>query len=400
MINLDEKLKTEKKRYLNFVKMNKDKHLLIYGAGKQAKAVAQFFNENKIQFDGFCVTDLMVNKKEEQGKKIFQVDKIPFPKEEVAFAIGIRDALNDEIASILETNGYTNYLPSTGLIRYLGTYGYEIYTNPMIEITTKLGCAVNCKYCPQDVFLREYLKSGNPDKVLSFENFKICIDKVPQNVFIEFAGFTEPFFNPDCIKMIKYAKSKGHKVNIFTTLRGVTNDIVNELIKIQFEEFVVHIPDKENYAVIPVDEAYIGILHRLVSTKKPNGDNFIDYACAQGTVRDEVKTILGDNTRIYVVLNDRAGNLKDETLYSKKGICGHLRCELSQDINHNVMLPDGRIVLCANDWGMKHILGNLVYQSYDEIINGVEAQKIRRAMAYEGAGWVLCRNCFQAIKED
>jgi hypothetical protein len=49
---------------------------------------------------------------------------------------------------------------------------------------------------------------------------------------------------------------------------------------------------------------------------------------------------------------------------------------------------------------MKHILGNLVYQSYDEIINGVEAQKIRRAMAYEGAGWVLCRNCFQAIKED
>lgn len=398
-MNLEESISKEKERYLKFVKDNKEKHIYIFGAGKQAVPIAEFLGEQGICIDGFCVTNKSNNKKMINLIPVCQVDEIPYKNEETAFIFGVRVQLNEEIETILKGYGYSNFLYATDYIRYLGIYGYNFYTSPMLEITTKLGCAVNCKYCPQELFIREYLRTGNGEKKLSFENFKICIDKLPKDTFVEFAGFTEPFLNEECIDMIKYAKEKGYKVNLFTTLQGLKPEQLDDILKIEFEEFVLHAPDKQGYAVIPTDNSYKEILGKLVKAKKVNGNSFIDYVSAQGDVPDEILEILGNDIRIYVVLNDRAGNLEEECLYGKKGLVGRLRCELSRDINHNVLLPDGRIILCSNDWGMKHVMGNLIYETYEEILNGEEAQKIRKAMESRGNDFVLCRNCFQAICE-
>ena len=399
MPSLEEKIEKEKQRYLDFAEKNKAKHVYVYGAGKQAVPIADFYEKNNIKIDGFCVTDKKSNKKSINQISVYQVDEIPYKDEETAFVFGVRVQLNDEIEGILKKQGYTNFLKATDLIRYLGTYGYSFYTSPMIEITTKLGCAVNCKFCPQELYIREYLKTGNGDRVLSLENFKICIDKLPGNTFVEFAGFTDPFFNEQCVEMIQYARKKGLKVNLFTTLRGLKPEQLDKILEIEFEEFVLHVPDKERYAVIPIDESYKEMVRRLVKAKKPNGNSFIDYASAQAEVTDEIAKLLGSDTRVYVVLNDRAGNLEDTCLYGKKELRGKLRCELSMDINHNVLLPDGRVILCSNDWGIKHVMGNLIYETYEQIINGEEAQRIRKAMQSEDDPSVLCRNCFQAICE-
>lgn len=396
--NLEIKIEREKRRYLDFAEKNREKNKYIYGAGKQAKTVAEFLKSMNIRIDGFCVTNKDDNRKIEKGIPVYQVNELNLKPDEVAFFIGVRYQLNSEIIDILKKNKYFNYLESSDLVRYLGQYGFDFYTNPMMEITTQLGCAVNCKYCPQDVFINEYIKKENAARTLSFDSYKICIDKLPPNTLIEFAGFTEPFFNRECIKMIQYAVEKGFKVNIFTTLRGVTDEIVDQLLEIQFEEFVIHVPDEEGYSVIPIDDNYKRVLRKLVNAKKLNGDYYVDYASAQGTVPKEIKEIMGDDIRIYVVLNDRAGNLKDTNLYSKKNINGKIRCELAKDINHNVMLPDGRVIICSNDWGMKHVLGNLLEQSYEDIMNGEEAQRIRKAMNDETKDVILCRNCFQALE--
>lgn len=399
MLNLDEQINAEKQRYLDFAEKNKGKHIYIYGAGKQAVPIADFFIANHISIEGFCVTDKRTNKKNINQIPVYQIDEIPYKDSDTVFVFGVRVQLNAEIEEILKSRGYSNFLYATNLIRYLGVYGYSFYTSPMIEITTQLGCAVNCKYCPQELYIKEYLKTGKEDRTLSFENFKICVDKLPSDIFIEFAGFTEPFFNRQCMEMIWYAKRKGYRVNLFTTLRGLKPEQLDELLKIEFEEFVLHVPDKEGYAVIPVDETYKKMIKRLVKAKKPNGNSFIDYACAQAEVTDEIVELLGSDTRVYVVLNDRAGNLKDTCLYGKTALHGVLRCELSSDINHNVLLPDGRVILCSNDWGMKHVMGNLIHETYEHILNGEEAQKIRKAMQAENGDFVLCRNCFQAICE-
>lgn len=399
MLNFDEQIEREKERYLEFAEMNKDKHIYIYGAGKQAVPIADFYQENNIVVSGFCVTDKLSNKKIINQIPVYQVDEICYKNEEIAFVFGVRVQLNNEIENVLKNYGYTNFLPATNMVRYIGSYGYNFFSNPMMEITTKLGCAVNCKYCPQELYIKEYMKSEDSDKVLSLENFKICIDKLPMNTLVEFAGFTEPFFNYQCIDMIKYTKEKGYKVNLFTTLRGLKLEQVDELLKIDFEEFVLHVPDEEGYSVIPIDDEYKKIVDKLVKAKKRNGNSYIDYACSQGTVPNEIVQMLGNDIRLYVVLNDRAGNLSDSCLYGKKGLKGKLRCELSKDINHNVLLPDGRVVLCSNDWGLKHVMGNLLYETYEQILNGEEAQKIRNAMNDKNDVNVLCRNCFQAICE-
>lgn len=391
-------IEKEKRRYIEFARKNQTKHIYIYGAGKQAIPIVEYLERNNIKIDGFCVSDVSSNKKTIKNYPVIQINQICFSADEVAIIFGVRVQLNDEIKKTIEKYGYTNYLVASDLVRYLGEYGYYFYTNPMLEITTKLGCEVNCKYCPQEKYVKQYIKTGNGETVLSYSNFVKIIDKLPQNMIIEFAGFTEPFLNRDCLDMIKYAKKKGHKVNLFTTIRGLSYEQAKELIQIDFEEFVLHVPDEEGYSIIPIDDEYKKIIKLLINSQKNNGEDYVDYACSQGTVPSEIKRILGENTRIYVVLNDRAGNLEDENLYGKKGLKGSLRCELSIDINHNVLLPDGRVVLCSNDWGLKHVLGNLLNQSYEEVMHGDKANKIRKALLVDDGEFLLCRNCFQAIE--
>lgn len=398
MADLLEKIEIEKKKYLDYCLKNEDKHIYIYGAGKQALPIASFLQRQNIVIDGFCVTDAKSNKKEILGLPVIQIDRILFEKETVAFIFGVRVQLNEEIEKIVRKQGFFEYLPASDLIRYFGEFGFNYYTNPMMDITTKLGCSVNCKYCPQEVFANAYMCDYDANKMLSLNDFKTCLHKLPLNTQIIFAGFAEPFLNPDCLEMIKYADECGYRISLFTTLCGIKMEEIDEIIKIDFDEFVLHVPDDEGYSIIPIDAEYKKKVAKFVTAKKKNGTNFVDYASAQGKISDEILQLLGEDIRTYVVLNDRAGNLNDDCLYGKKNLKGKVRCELCEDINHNVLLPDGRVLLCSNDWGMKHVLGNLIEQSYEEIINGDEAQKIRADMQNENGTYSLCRNCFQAIE--
>ena len=56
-----------------------------------------------------------------------------------------------------------------------------------MEINTMIGCRVDCDFCPQTLLMNEYssranvedLSYGNP-VLMSFENFKTCLDKIPK----------------------------------------------------------------------------------------------------------------------------------------------------------------------------------------------------------------------------
>lgn len=383
-------IERDKQGYIDFARKNAGRDLYIYGAGRIAKPLLKVYQDNGIPVKGFCVSDANDNKREEAGIPVVQIDTLI--GKDIAIAFGVNVRLNKEINCSLNEKGFRNCFPATEYLRYFGKYQYDFYRNPMMEITTKMGCAVNCKYCPQDVLLKAYFKTGNEKKSLSLDDYKKCVDKLPHETLIEFAGFTEPFFNADCLSMILYAKEKGYKVNLFTTLRGLSLQDFSVLGGIQFEEFVLHVPDKEGYSRIPMTDEYFMMLDRLRDMKKPDGECFIDYACSQGTVPETVREHLGNQVRYYVALTDRAGNIDDPSLYGKRGVKGHIRCELSCRLNHNILLPDGRVVLCSADFGMKHVLGNLLESDYEEIMNGVISLDLERRMN-EFDSDILCRNC-------
>jgi hypothetical protein len=45
-----------------------------------------------------------------------------------------------------------------------------------------------------------------------------------------------------------------------------------------------------------------------------------------------------------------------------------MTCGCIEDLYHNVVLPNGDVSLCCMDYGLKHIIGNIYEQEYDDII--------------------------------
>jgi hypothetical protein len=63
-----------------------------------------------------------------------------------------------------------------------------------------------------------------------------------------------------------------------------------------------------------------------------------------------------------------------------------MTCGCLEKMYHNVMLPNGDVSLCCMDYGLKHILGNLYEQDYEEIIP-------ENNQCFE-----LCRLCENAVE--
>lgn len=250
---------------------------------------------------------------------------------------------------------------------------------PTLEITTSIpqkGCVVDCVFCPQ----RTLVKSYNGEKKLSLENFKRVLDKIPNEVRITFAGFTEPWLHRECTDMLLYAYEKGHPVCAFTTGVGMKKEDIERIKDVKFAGnpnggFVLHLPDNEHFAKHPITPTYIELLE-YISEIKEEIHNF-SMMC-MGTVHDTVGHIFpqlnpsimwsrAGNLLGEAILKPELMNLKDSfnTIYHGDD---PMTCNCDERLYHNVMLPNGDVSLCCMDYGLENILGNLFSQSYEEIL--------------------------------
>ena len=135
----------------------------------------------------------------------------------------------------------------------------------------------------------------------------------------------------------------------------------SHIIRLPFKQVVLHTADKDGFANIPVTKEYLELLKIITNTHKKDGSMFVDEANCQSKPHEKVLEITKGKFKIYCEMSDRAGNLdnKDNNL-TMADVHGKLYCTRSVNINHNVLLPDGTVVLCCNDFGMKHVLGNLM----------------------------------------
>lgn len=270
---------------------------------------------------------------------------------------------------------------------------------PTLEITTVVGCKINCQFCPQTKLLQSYYKQDNQrTAVMSLETFKKCVDKMPKGSTIIFSGAAEPMLNKETVHMIQYAYNaeRRFKIRLFTTLEGMTPESFREIEDIPFEVVVLHAPDAEKYANITLDSNYFKVLELVLNKKKKNGKPFVDSCNCQGTFHpDFVKhcnvSIPGLNEKTK--LHDRGGNLSDSSL-AKQYHKGPMICAGSFPVlNHFLLLPDGTVYLCCMDFGLKHEIGNLLYQSYAELRKSKEIKKVQKGMIWGKNRDILCRTC-------
>lgn len=266
---------------------------------------------------------------------------------------------------------------------------------PTLEITTIIpekGCVVDCVFCPQRTLIQNY----NGTRRLSLEAFKRAIDKVPTEVRITFAGFTEPWLNSDCTDMVLYAHERGHPVSIFTTLVGVSIEDLERIKHIPFAGapnggFTVHLPDEERRAKHPITKKFIETVEHL------------------GKIKDSIKNFqimnMGDNIHSSIrhvfpeaptyAMWSRAGNLIGERILKPELQNQHflyvnhgdkeMTCGCDERLYHNIMLPNGDVSLCCMDYGLEEICGNLFESDYNDVIPD----------PYEV--FKLCRQCENAI---
>lgn len=255
----------------------------------------------------------------------------------------------------------------------------------MLEITTGVGCVVACKFCPQKTFLQAYTSQK---RKLDLQDFKKAIDKTPADTVIIFSGFSEPYLNTECTRMVLYAHETGHPVSIFTTGTGMALDDVAAIKHVPFSSFphggfVLHLADNEGYARINVDAAYLELVEAIQGAGIQNL-----LPLTMGTLHQELTQLFSAQNVLQLPMNSRAGYLTGEGV--QVNACGgthggQVTCGRDEHVYNNVMLPNGDVVLCCQDFGMKHVLGNLLEEPYESIVPAPLAS------------FELCKSCHNAI---
>ncbi|MBE6035714.1 MAG: hypothetical protein E7222_13605 [Clostridiales bacterium] len=266
-------------------------------------------------------------------------------------------------------------------------------TTASMEITTKIGCKIDCKYCPQDLLLKNYHKEKEDRaSIMTMELYKKCINKIPLDVKIVFSGMCEPWLNPNCSDMVLYAFEKGYKIDIFTTLVGMTKDDFKKIEHIPFGRFDIHIPDDSDNSNIAINDQYLDLLEYVINVIQTKSKTQKDFCCHGKSANSRLNNIVKDQFYFYNEMFDRAGNLEWKEL-DHYHIDKSVFCVASKrNFNQNILMPDGTVLLCCMDYGMKNVLGNLQQCNYEDLFTGEAFNNIQKLVSSNNSD-VLCKHC-------
>jgi len=265
-----------------------------------------------------------------------------------------------------------------------------------LEISVKVGCGLFCDYCPQNEYIQNY-KSKYPDdeKVLTEETFKSVLRNVPNSVYIKWTGFTEPL---DCKLfplLALHLKDNGYKQQISTTLHGHPESILwfRDNLGV-FREITLHLPDDSRLMKSRVSDTYLSNLDQLLRNASDLGfdeDRLVAFLIGND-FHEDIKTLLdlhltkGSLSKSQIqnakVLNTRNSTIDVNKLsiskvstrpFARKDqvdrenfYCAYRR------LNAGVLLPNGQVAICSQDYNLDFILGSLKTDSLETLYARIE----------------------------
>lgn len=276
-----------------------------------------------------------------------------------------------------------------------------------------IGCPLMCTFCPQKALKAAYEKnepSKKAIKYLSYENYEIILRKLPAYLTIGFSGMAEPWANPQCTDMLKLTLEKGFDVRIFTTLYGITNDdakIITQLLvkhKHQIKTLVIHLPDSNgNMVGWKPSQEWLNVFARF------------HFLGATGVFPSFSAMTMDKSGSLHPALaglniklapgwagHSRAGSLDDSQVKGQKMIeAKHetaVSCSATPFYDRGILLPNGDVAVCCMDYGLKHIVGNLLETEYCNLFSSEEMNKLRDANMTPGpTKHSICKSCHLAI---
>jgi radical SAM protein with 4Fe4S-binding SPASM domain len=218
---------------------------------------------------------------------------------------------------------------------------------------------------------------------MKLQDYAQCLSKVPTSVDIHFAGMAEPWLNIHATDMLLMAHEQGHNIQVYTTCSGMSLDDVQRMKGIEFIHFCLHLPDADGIMKIEINDYYLSVVKSCLSLHNVN------MMCI-GKIHPLVEAITGHVEDSSHTLISRAGNLKTLAITPKKG---RIRCSSMPDkLDHNILLPNGDVLLCCMDYANRHVIGNLLKDSYDDLFQSEEYKKIKQGLEDDNSG-IACRTC-------
>jgi hypothetical protein len=239
---------------------------------------------------------------------------------------------------------------------------------------------MGCDYCPQGVHVANYVKRSRVT-TMEYADFVQMLSTVPKDVEIVFAGMAEPWLNASCTNMVLHAFQEGYKVGVYTTGAGMRLSDVEYIKSLPFSFFALHLPDAHGRMKMIITEQYLRVLGELI--KMPHSCMVI------GELHPEVEKITGlveDNSD---GLLSRAGLIKTLAIPRKSGVLHCSAC--GPKIDHNILLPNGDVLLCCMDYAQKHVIGNLLKMEYSDLFHSSEYMRVMDGLKNEGE--IICRYC-------
>lgn len=278
-------------------------------------------------------------------------------------------------------------------------YGIQHHDSPVMELTTMIGCPLMCTFCPQDNLRTEY---GSGTKYMQPMDLMTVLTKLPKNTRIDFSGMSEPWANPECTMMLEMVLYMGFNVAIYTTLYGMNDPVrvkkVLESHPNQVEVFMLHLPDaNSNMKGWKLTQEWMNAFETMMTLQIPCGLGAMTMD-GSGFVHPSLQHIIGrlpswqGHTRADSLNVEQIGGQTNISVTPRNDFA--LTCRSTPFYDRNVLLPNGDVVLCCMDYNLKHVIGNLLKQTYEQIFEGeklAEIVKINEKPEFDKCS--ICKSC-------
>ncbi len=288
--------------------------------------------------------------------------------------------------------------------------GYGVASDvPALYIETINQCNAHCFMCPIH-------KLSRPVGYMEYDLYQKVINEYAQlGKSILLSNYGEPLLDPLLIKRIKYAKSKGLRVEFFTNGLLLNKNMSKDLLECGLDSLIVSMyaarsqTYKRIYGCESLEKVTKNIQlflqlrkadYKQINTKINlkwliMNENKEEVSCFVKEWKSKV-----DFINIGVGLSSRAGsiefaNVKNRVhqLYKRANPC-------VWPFHGLIILPNGDVTICCEDWDGKAIVGNVQHSTILNIWNSDKIKQIREYMLK--CDWKLvpsiCKRCDRPLQ--